>query len=856
MKLEHLFKYSLYILIASLISCGGGSGTTPDSNEGTEENTVTLPSAPSELKAGKGINGISVSWKDNSDNEDSFIIKRSKNDSSFVVIATLEHDTETYNDSNLNLGSIYGYRVKAINKAGETEYSNIAVVNYSDETEEGEGEIEEGEGEIEEGEGEIEEGEGEIEEGEGEIEEGEGEIEEGEGEIEEGEGEIEEGEGEIEEGEGEIEEGEGEIETPVISNFAIDKTDNITEGDQLTISANISDNKQVQSAYVYINSERKSAMSKADGISYSYKLNTDGTFGIININIKAFDNDGNSTESEIITVNIKEKNWVSPAKVDFKKVDNFGSNPGDLKMFLYVPEGLSRNSPVVIAMHGCNQNGKALVGAPNDEALHDGHADAFNQDTEWSVLADKYKFIVIFPEQTVRVTSASDPEKVNNDYACFNWAGYYGLEIGRDKGESKSIISMLDYVKENYSVDDNGIFATGLSAGGGMTNALLVHYPDVFNAGGTMSGVTYGCAHVGPTPGTTDITLRAMDCMGVSRSSMLIFDGMPEELKKTPDQWAQIAKDYGPENYKGQYPRIIVWQGNSDEFVDYAHLNETMEQFTTLHDTDQTADNATKILKTGNNQHIFEEYQDQYGSAVVATVTLKGMTHGITVDPTNIGEDGGGKCHSGVSKTNDNCGVVMMGATWAHDMGIYSSYYTAKWWGLLDRTYPKRDDNYDKVDVEITSLTNYDIVAKDVDSVKVIVDAFHEQGISHVELYIDDKLTLTDDSTPFSFNWTPSGLMAGDLVTVTVKAYSKNDQTTATDSVDVWYKEKTKACVTAKNTEHIDAGRATECMVYSNRHACALGSGTDLGLALEYWSETSSIIEETPGNWVEVTSCP
>src|SRR3954452_22108957 len=34
-------------------------------------------------------------------------------------------------------------------------------------------------------------------------------------------------------------------------------------------------------------------------------------------------------------------------------VASFGSNPGNLKMWKYVPAGMPANAPLVVAMHGC-----------------------------------------------------------------------------------------------------------------------------------------------------------------------------------------------------------------------------------------------------------------------------------------------------------------------------------------------------------------------------------------------------------------------------------------------------------------------------------------------------------------------
>jgi len=83
------------------------------------------PNAPNNL-FGESISKseISLSWKDNSDNEDGFILERKEEGTSYVVIATLPKDTNKYSDKNLLPDKTYYYRIKAFNSFGESDYSN------------------------------------------------------------------------------------------------------------------------------------------------------------------------------------------------------------------------------------------------------------------------------------------------------------------------------------------------------------------------------------------------------------------------------------------------------------------------------------------------------------------------------------------------------------------------------------------------------------------------------------------------------------------------------------------------------------------------------------------------------------
>jgi poly(3-hydroxybutyrate) depolymerase len=77
------------------------------------------------------------------------------------------------------------------------------------------------------------------------------------------------------------------------------------------------------------------------------------------------------------------------------EVTAFGSNPGELRMYSYVPAGLPANAPLVVVLHGCTQS-----------------AASYNKGSGWSTLADRYGFaLLLLPQQQWN----------NNPLRCFNW---------------------------------------------------------------------------------------------------------------------------------------------------------------------------------------------------------------------------------------------------------------------------------------------------------------------------------------------------------------------------------------------------------------------------------------------------
>jgi hypothetical protein len=87
-----------------------------------------MPNPPTDLMAAELGGGAHLTWKDNSDNEASFMVERKVGTGSYEVLATIPFDTIAYHDAPLTAGTTYMYRVMATPKSGEhsaeTKYSN------------------------------------------------------------------------------------------------------------------------------------------------------------------------------------------------------------------------------------------------------------------------------------------------------------------------------------------------------------------------------------------------------------------------------------------------------------------------------------------------------------------------------------------------------------------------------------------------------------------------------------------------------------------------------------------------------------------------------------------------------------
>jgi carboxypeptidase T len=89
----------------------------------------TPPATPASLNAtASSASQIQLAWTDRSDNEAGFSIERCTGDGcgSFATIATTAAGVASYTDSGLAASTTYGYRVRAYNGAGNSDYSNTA----------------------------------------------------------------------------------------------------------------------------------------------------------------------------------------------------------------------------------------------------------------------------------------------------------------------------------------------------------------------------------------------------------------------------------------------------------------------------------------------------------------------------------------------------------------------------------------------------------------------------------------------------------------------------------------------------------------------------------------------------------
>lgn len=268
-----------------------------------------------------------------------------------------------------------------------------------------------------------------------------------------------------------------------------------------------------------------------------------------------------------------------PVATGMMEVLQFGSNPGALQCYEYIPEGRLRKVPLVVVLHGCVQDAQEMARL-----------------TGWNSLAEQEKFIVLYPQQQV----------ANNLNRCFNW--YQADDIAKNAGEALSIRQMIDHVRARHSVDDARIFVTGMSAGGAMTAVMAAVYPELFDGSAVLAGVPY----------------EAATNLG---SALLAMGG---SVSHSPETWAEKVRSQNP-GYAGPYPPIAIFHGTDDPLVKIANAGELVKQWSNLLQVGDVT--ATEVPNFEGNTSVSNTTWARNGKPVIVRYDITGLGHAIPVDP-------------------------------------------------------------------------------------------------------------------------------------------------------------------------------------------------------------------------------
>jgi acetylxylan esterase len=266
---------------------------------------------------------------------------------------------------------------------------------------------------------------------------------------------------------------------------------------------------------------------------------------------------------------------LQPVTADWKGGTNF---PSDVTMSIYVPDTVATNPPILTLVHYCGGFAQNVFG----QAQGGGIVSA----------ADQYGFIMVVPSSG----------------RC--WDVVSSATRTRDGGgDSHAIKQMVTYAISTYHANADRVYSTGDSSGGMMTQLLLALYPDIFKGGSSFAGIPAGCGTTTSAPGGYDNV-----CAGGN-------------VTHSPQEWGDMVRNMYP-GYTGHRPRLQLFHGEQDTYVDYKNLGDSISQYINLLSlsTDPTSEETGLTL--GTHQATRQKWQNSCGFLVLDAFTSIAGDHG------------------------------------------------------------------------------------------------------------------------------------------------------------------------------------------------------------------------------------
>jgi acetylxylan esterase len=256
--------------------------------------------------------------------------------------------------------------------------------------------------------------------------------------------------------------------------------------------------------------------------------------------------------------------------------------PSYVEMYIYAPDKLAANPPIVVSSHSCGSTATGQMGNM----------------TKTKAAADKNGFIMILPD--------------NPGQNCWDVGSKQSLTHDGG-GDTHAVAQMVRYALTKYSADPKRVYAVGGSSGGMMTQALLGVYPEIFMAGAARAGVPCGCwadsyAASNQWSGT---------CAGGS-------------VSKTAQQWGDLVRGINPD-YKGHRPRVQLYQGESDETISYKNMGESIKEWTNVLGLATTPTSTDTITSSGYS-YDRQFWKNTCGFTVLEAWSAPGQKHSMTYE--------------------------------------------------------------------------------------------------------------------------------------------------------------------------------------------------------------------------------
>jgi acetylxylan esterase len=264
--------------------------------------------------------------------------------------------------------------------------------------------------------------------------------------------------------------------------------------------------------------------------------------------------------------------------------------PSYISMYEYVPASLAASPPIVVAAHYCGGSASAFFTFTGMPAV--------------VAAADKYGFIMIFPQTTNPATSAK----------CWDVGSKASLTHDGG-GDTQAIAQMVKYEISKRNADPARVYVMGASSGAMLTEAMLAVYPDVFKAGAEFSGVPAGC--------WSDGWSAASNWGGTCANGQDIM---------TAQQWGDLVRGMFP-GYSGFRPRIQLWHGTADATINYNNQTEAIKEWTNVLGLSTTPNSTDSTSVSG---FTIQKWQNSCGFTVLEAHTQANGGHTTPIDANSV----------------------------------------------------------------------------------------------------------------------------------------------------------------------------------------------------------------------------
>jgi len=248
--------------------------------------------------------------------------------------------------------------------------------------------------------------------------------------------------------------------------------------------------------------------------------------------------------------------------------------PVRLSYFVYVPARLRAGCPMLVMLHGCEQNARD-----------------FAVGSRMHRLADREGLLLVYPQQSRRA----------QQNRCWHW---YQPDSAHGYAEADAIAGIAATAAADHDADPARVYIAGLSAGADMAALTALLHPGRFAALGMHSGAALSAAH------NASQGLRVMR-HGVSTA---------------PDQALKAL--VGDRAAFAGMPAIIV-QGDEDYIVDKRNGRQLFEQFAWINGIDLGADGsfAAQDLAVGSSRQYVRLDAPSRRGALISLCQVPGLGH-------------------------------------------------------------------------------------------------------------------------------------------------------------------------------------------------------------------------------------